>query len=171
MAKEESVKDYSCTRVTPHMVVTGNIESTDNVLVEGQVFGNINTSADVTSSNLVVGNIRANGVGLNGARIKGSLSLDGTLVIGLNTIVVGDINADAIKVVGKVKGNIVVKESALLGETALIVGDIKAGDVTTQSGARINGTITTNQSRSMIDVDSEFDLGSLEAPAIDGGDR
>ncbi len=169
MAREQNTKDYSCTRVTPNMVVTGNIESTDNVLVEGQVFGNINTSADVTSSNLVVGDIRANSMGLNGAKIKGSLSLDGTLVIGQNTIVVGDIMADAIKVAGKVKGNINVKESALLGETALIVGDITAGDVSTQSGARINGTITTNQTKSIIDVDSEFDLGNLVAPEINGG--
>lgn len=168
MAKEQETMEYNCTRITPNMVVTGDIESSDNILIEGQVFGNVTTSADITASNLVVGNVKGGSIALSTARVKGSLTMQGTVAIGDGTIVVGDIKAEALKVVGKVKGNIHVTESALLAESALIVGDITAGYVTTQAGARINGTITTTYEQSTIDVDTEFDLGNLDSPEKGG---
>ena len=161
MDKNQNTSEYSCTRITPNMVVTGNIVSSDNLLIEGQVFGDINTSADVTANNLIVGNIDAESVALNSARIKGDLSMNGTLAIGESTIVVGKISADALKIAGKVRGDIVVNESALLTESALVVGDITAAFVSTQSGARINGSIITTNTKSEIDLDEEFDLGDI----------
>ncbi len=169
MEKNNNSAEYSCTRITPNMVITGDISSSDNLLIEGQVFGDINTSADVTANNLIVGNVKASSVALNSARIKGALDMDGTLAIGESTIVVGDISADALKVAGKVRGNIVVKESALITETALVVGDITANFVSTQAGARINGSIITTSTKSEIDIDAEFDLGDLSNGEDEGG--
>ena len=162
MDKNENTAEYSCTRITPNMIINGDISSSDNLLIEGQVFGNVNTSADVTANNLIVGNIQAGSVALNSARIKGDLSMDGTLAIGESTIVVGAVSADALKVAGKVRGDIIVKESALITESALVVGDITAAFVSTQAGARINGSIITTNTKSEIDIDAEFDLGDLE---------
>lgn len=162
MEKNENTAEYSCTRITPSMVIAGDVSSSDNLLIEGQVFGNINTSADVTANNLIVGNVKAGSVALNSARIKGDLEMDGTLAIGESTIVVGTVRADALKVAGKVRGDIVVKESALITESALVVGDITAAYVSTQAGARINGSIITTNTKSEIDIDAEFDLGDLE---------
>ena len=170
MAKDENTTEYLCTRITPNMVVNGDISSSDNLLIEGQVFGNIDTSADVTANNLIVGNVKAGSVALNSARIKGDLEMDGALAIGDSTIVIGNVAADALKIAGKVRGDINVKESALLTETALIVGDITAAFVTTQSGARINGSITTTSARSEVDLDTEFDLGDIENPGESAAD-
>ena len=161
MAKNDNTAEYSCTRVTPSMVITGNISSSDNILLEGQVFGNINTAADVTATNLIVGDLKARSVALNNARIKGNLDMAETLAVTENTIIIGDISADALKLSGKVRGNIFVNESALLTETALLVGNITAEYVTTQTGARISGSITTTSAKSHIDIDSEFDLGDI----------
>ena len=169
MDKNENTAEYSCTRITPNMVINGDISSSDNLLIEGQVFGNVNTSADVTANNLIVGNIQAGSVALNSARIKGDLSMDGTLAIGESTIVVGAVSADALKVAGKVRGDIVVKESALITESALVVGDITAAFVSTQAGARINGSIITTNTKSEIDIDAEFDLGNIEGNEDEGG--
>ena len=162
MEKNENTAEYSCTRITPSMVIAGDVSSSDNLLIEGQVFGNIDTSADVTANNLIVGNVKAGSVALNSARIKGDLEMDGTLAIGESTIVIGTVRADALKVAGKVRGDIVVKESALITESALVVGDITAAYVSTQAGARINGSIITTNTKSEIDIDAEFDLGDLE---------
>ena len=169
MEKNENTAEYSCTRITPNMIINGDISSSDNLLIEGQVFGNVNTSADVTANNLIVGNVQAGSVALNSARIKGDLSMDGTLAIGESTIVVGAVSADALKVAGKVRGDIIVKESALITESALVVGDITAAFVSTQAGARINGSIITTNTKSEIDIDAEFDLGNIEGNEDEGG--
>lgn len=161
MAKDDNTAEYSCTRVTPNMVISGNVSSSDNLLIEGQVFGNISTSADVTVSNLIVGDLKARNVALNNARIKGNLDMSETLAVGNTTIIIGDISADAFKLSGKVRGNVFVNESALITETALLVGNIAAKYVTTQTGARISGAITTTANTNKIDVDSEFDLGDI----------
>lgn len=161
MAKDDNTAEYSCTRVTPNMVITGNVSSSDNLLIEGQVFGNISTSADVTASNLIVGDLKARNVALNNARIKGNLDMQETLAVGSSTIIIGDISADAFKLSGKVRGNVFVNESALITQTALLVGNITAEYVTTQTGARISGSITTTANKNRIDVDSEFDLGDI----------
>jgi len=169
MAKTENTTEYSCTRITPTMIVSGNVSSSDNLLIEGQVFGNISTSADVTASNLIVGDLKARNVALNSARIKGNLDMSETLAIGRNTIIIGDISADAFKLSGKVRGNVFVNESALLTETALLVGNITAEYVTTQTGARISGSITTTADKNRIDIESEFDLGDISNKE-EGGD-
>ena len=161
MAKENTA-EYTCTRITPSMVVNGDISSSDNLLIEGRVFGNVNTDVNITASNLIVGDLKADSVTLNAARIKGNISLAGTLAIDENTIVVGDINAQAFKLSGKVRGNVNVNESALLTETALLVGNISAEYVATQTGSRINGTISTRGAQSQVDIEKEFDLGDIQ---------
>lgn len=157
----EKNQENACTRITNSMVVNGGITSSDNLLIEGQVLGDVTTDADLTASNLIVGNVKANNMSFNSARIKGNINTDGALAVGDSTIVIGNIDADALKISGKVQGNITAKQYILLTNTALIVGDITAAVVTTQAGSRINGTIT---STSQVDVASEFDLGNIPDP-------
>ncbi|MDO5441449.1 MAG: polymer-forming cytoskeletal protein [Bacillota bacterium] len=163
MSKENN-QEKACTRITNSMVVNGGITSSDNLLIEGQVFGDVSTEADLTANNLIVGNVKANNMSFNSARIKGDVETDGALAVGDSTIVIGNIDADALKISGKVHGDITANQYILLTNTALIVGDITAAVVTTQAGSRINGTITTQTSASQVDVDSEFDLGDIPDP-------
>lgn len=158
MAEDKNKAEYTCTRVTPSMVVNGSIDSTDNILVEGPVYGNIKTSSNVTIKNTVVGDLSADNAALDGAKIKGNIKLSGTAAANGSSVVVGGIDAQALKLEGKVRGNVEVKESALLSETALLVGDITAQYVTAQTGARILGKIQTAGPNLSVDVDKEFDI-------------
>lgn len=162
MADEKNKVEYTCTRITPAMTISGDITSTDNILIEGPVYGNVQTSANITAKNLIVGNISADSAVFEQVKIKGNIKLNGTLAVNDKSIIVGDINANALKLDGKVHGSIDLSESALLSETALLVGNISAQHVATQTGARINGIITTKSPHSSVNIDEEFDLGDIE---------
>lgn len=147
------------TVITKSMIVKGDIKSSDHINIEGQVFGNITTSENLKASNLIIGNLKANNILLSDARIKGNLSLSSNLNIEANSIIVGDISAENTKIAGKVKGNLNINNSTVLVENALVVGDITANDISTESGARIQGLIKTRNNGFNYDEDSEFDLG------------
>ena len=61
----KTVKDFSessqdtCTRITSTMIITGDIKSSDNVHIHGQVFGNVKTNATVYATDLILGNVSA----------------------------------------------------------------------------------------------------------------
>lgn len=167
MAKDKNTAEYSCTRVTSTMVINGSITSSDNLLIEGQVFGDVSTTADLTASNLIIGNVEAANMAFNTARIKGNINTDGALAIGDSTIIIGNLDAVALKVAGKIHGDVKAEESVLLTDSALVVGDIEAAVVTTQPGSRINGAIKTISTDSQLDIDTEFDLGDIPDPESD----
>ena len=60
-------------------------------------------------------------------RIEGEVISDGSLTVGENATVKGNIRTKSVVVFGKVDGNITVKEQCDLKSSAEIVGDIKAG--------------------------------------------
>lgn len=156
----EKTIDFSgadITQITDSMVINGDIRSEDNILVEGQVYGNVTTSANLTSTNLIVGNLKAQNAALNDCRLKGDIHIDGHLSVAQNTIIVGDIISDSIKVSGKIKGNLDITGSVVLKDNALISGNIIADDIASEPGTRINGTISTRSDS--FDLDAEFDFG------------
>ena len=147
----------NCTRVTGTMVIQGDIKSDDNIHVNGQIIGDIKTSADLTSTNLVLGNVMAHEARLNGGRIKGDVALRGDFQLGEGSVVVGDIECENLQVSGKIKGNCQVQESASFYENAYLLGDIQARDLSTQQGAKIVGAIRIICEDP--DMDADFDFG------------
>lgn len=145
------------THITSTMVIEGDIKSEDNIMVEGQIFGNINTSANLTSSNLIIGNLNAQNAALNDARLKGDINLEGHLNVNAGTVVVGDVSCDSIKVSGKIKGDLDIRKAVVLRDKALISGNIVADDIAAEPGTRINGSISTRSDS--FDLDAEFDFG------------
>ena len=148
-----------CTQITPNMVIKGDVIANDDLLIDGQVYGNVTTSANISASSLIIGDIKGENIGLSSARVKGNISLDGNLQVGEKTIVVGDINSGNIKISGKIKGNLDVADSAVLMSGALVSGNITADQILTEAGARINGAVITRSSGSDYDEAAEFDLG------------
>jgi cytoskeletal protein CcmA (bactofilin family) len=83
-----------------------------NRLVEGTV---------ITGNMLSEGNIRIDG------EVKGNISTKGKLVVGVNGVVLGDIDCEFADVEGKITGNLRVKQSLTLKSTAVVKGDILYG--------------------------------------------
>ncbi|MBR5229579.1 MAG: polymer-forming cytoskeletal protein [Firmicutes bacterium] len=152
-----NMSETEVTHVTSTMVINGDIKSEDNLQVEGQVYGDIVTSANLTSTNLIIGNLRAQDVALNGSRLKGNINLGGHLNVAQNTIVIGDIACDSLKVSGKIKGNLDVTGSVVLRDRALVSGNIVTDDIASEPGTRINGMISLRSDN--YDLDAEFDFG------------
>ncbi len=72
-------------------------------------------------------------------RIEGEVVSDGSLTVGENANVKGDIRTKSVVVFGKVDGNITVKDQCDLKANAEIVGDIKAGTLSIEGGATFMG--------------------------------
>lgn len=147
------------TQITKNMTVTGDIQSNDDLIVDGRIFGNVTTSGNLSMSNLVVGDLKACNISLTGARVKGDVSLDGNLRVEESTIIVGDVTGNSVKVSGKIKGNLDLEDMIVLTSDAFVSGNILASNILTESGARINGSVSTRNTGSDYDVESEFDLG------------
>lgn len=145
------------TRITSSMVIKGNIKSKDNIFVHGEVIGDITTSASINSTNLIVGNVSCQDMFMNGARLRGNVTLAGDFAIGENSVVVGDIKCENINIAGKVKGNCDVAKSARMVRGAYLSGDIITDDIATEQGSRINGKISLKTANN--DIDDDFDFG------------
>lgn len=149
--------DEGSTHISASMVINGEVKSEDNIRIDGQLYGNISTTANLVSTSLIIGDITAMNANLLCSRTRGNINLDGRLDIGTGSILVGNVSADNVKISGKVKGNLDVKGGIMLSGEALVSGDIISDDISAETGSRINGTIKTRSE--LDDLDAEFDFG------------
>ena len=78
-------------------------------------------------------------------RIHGNIKAHGSLIIGVNAIIDGDIEASNISIAGQLRGNTVSEGEVSILETGRVEGDIKAHTLAISSGALfIGGCQMTN---------------------------
>jgi len=87
----------------------------------------------------IVGTLKFSNDLIIDGRIEGEVVSDGSLTVGENAHVKGDIRTQSVVVFGKVDGNITVKELCDLKANAEIVGDIRAGSLSIEGGATFVG--------------------------------
>ncbi len=141
--------------ITKSMTVTGNIQSSNDIQIYGNVRGDIVCDRDVLANGLVIGNIRAKQLTAKSCTVKGDISLTGDAVLEAESIVVGDLNTANLELSGKIKGNIDTRGVAQLNPSALIQGDLKASHMSAALGSRINGRIITDD---IDDADFEIEM-------------
>jgi len=125
-------EDTQTTVISRTMVIVGEIDSTGDIeIYEG----------DVRATGKIVGDMTGNGFTLNGCTVQGNINARGSVVIGLNTVVVGDIVAESIKLNGKVKGNLTIAKMSEFLENALLVGDVHAQTISMNQGAKLHGNV------------------------------
>lgn len=71
---------------------------------------------------------------------SGSLDIKGTLTVGVNAQIEGDINGDNVIIAGRIKGNVSVTRMLTLMPTAVLIGDISAPKLNIVEGAVFQGT-------------------------------
>lgn len=157
-AEQVSIASDSDSHITKTMVIKGKVRSESNILVEGSIYGDIVTSGALSVNSIVFGDIKAGNAKLENARVKGNIKCDNQVNVGNKTIVVGDINADDIVVSGKVKGDLKAADTTVLEGEAVVSGNIVTGNILSNPGASLKGSVTTTGSAE-IDDDKEFDLG------------
>lgn len=157
--QEQTVIEKSAdSHITSTMVIKGKVRSEGNIFVEGSVYGNIVTAGDISIKNIVFGDIKGENIYLSDARVKGNVKSDEKVNVGEKTILVGDVTASNIIVSGKVKGDLCASDTTVLEQDAVVSGNIVTGNILSNSGASLKGSITTTGNAN-IDDDTEFDLG------------
>lgn len=146
------------TVISRTMVIVGEITSTGNIDIYGDVKGSIQTDGDLKATGKVVGDMKGNSFTLNGCTVQGNITAMGSVTIGLNTVIVGDIVADSIKLNGKVKGNLTISKMAEFLENALLAGDVHSQTISMNQGAKLHGNVSValDSSQSEKEFDSIF---------------
>ncbi len=94
--------------------------------------------------------------GLSNKEIAAKLFLsEGTVRIGVGTVVLGDVTGSSAYIAGAVRGNIDIEGPLVIESTAILKGDIKAKTITIKSGAVVDGYCSLYQTA--VDMDKIFE--------------
>ncbi len=150
-----SVLTDDTTYITKGTTIKGNIETDGSVDVIGTVEGNLSCGGKLIVGGTIKGNVTAGEVYANAAKVEGELICDGSVKIGVGTVIVGNVNATSAVIAGAVNGDIDVHGPVIVDSTAVIMGNIKSRSVQINNGAVIEGFCS--QCYSEIDVKSFFE--------------
>lgn len=150
-----SILTDDTTYITKGTTIKGNLETDGSVDVIGVVEGNLSCGGKLIVGGIIKGNVTAGEVYANAAKIEGEVICDGSVKIGVGTVVVGNVNANSAVIAGAVNGDIDVHGPVIVDSTAVIMGNIKSRSVQINNGAVIEGFCS--QCYSEIDVKSFFE--------------
>lgn len=140
--------------ITEGTTLTGNLESTGSIEIRGKVNGNIQCNGKMTITGVVKGNSTSAELFADSAKIEGEINTEGTVKIGLGSVVVGNITATSAVIAGAIKGDIDVQGPVVVDTSAVVMGNIKSRSVQINNGAVIEGFCS--QSYAEVDVASLF---------------
>lgn len=125
--------------VTEGMTITGDIVSEGSLELIGTVNGNLDILGKLNITGTIQGNSKAAEIFAEGSKITGEVNSQGSVKIGQNSVVIGNITATSAVVAGAVKGDIDVQGPVILDTTAIVMGNIKSKSVQINNGAVIEG--------------------------------
>ena len=140
--------------ITAGMKITGDLESTGSIDVEGVIEGNVTCNGKLTVTGTIAGNSTSSEFFADSAKIEGEVNTTGTVKIGVGSVVVGNITATSAVIAGAVKGDIDVQGPVVVDTSAVIMGNIKSRSVQINNGAVIEGFCS--QAYAEVDVASVF---------------
>lgn len=131
--------DDQVTVITKGTTINGSIISDCSLNVMGTINGDIECVGKLTISGNVAGNSTASDVFVSAKRLNGNIDSEGTVKVGLGTVVVGDIRAGSAVIAGAVKGELDIQGPIVIDSTAIIKGNVKAKSVQMNNGAILEG--------------------------------
>lgn len=134
----QSYKDEVST-ITAGMTINGDITSQGSLDLVGCVHGNISVSGKMSITGIIEGNSQASEVYAESAKITGEIRSEGSVKVGQDTVIIGNIFATSAVIAGAVKGDIDVQGPVVLDTTAIVMGNIKSKSVQINNGAVIEG--------------------------------
>ncbi|MBQ3911885.1 MAG: polymer-forming cytoskeletal protein [Lachnospiraceae bacterium] len=154
-AAKSAAADDQVTVITAGTTINGSIVSDCSLNVMGTINGDIECIGKLTISGSVSGNSIASDVYVNAKRLDGNIDSEGTVKIGLGTVVVGDIKAGSAVIAGAVKGELDIKGPVIFDSTAIIKGNVKAKSVQMNNGAVLEGFCSL--AYAAVDIDDIFE--------------
>lgn len=100
----------------------------------------MSNSKNVLSSDVEIkGSIKFSHDLIIDGKIEGEVTSDGSLTVGENALIKGEIKTRSVTLFGKVEGNITVQERCELKANAVLIGDVAAGTLAIEEGATFLG--------------------------------
>lgn len=125
--------------ITAGMTVTGDVTSSGNMDLIGNINGNIEINGKLNVTGNINGNSSAAEIYAESAQINGEVKSKGSVKIGQSSVVIGNIYATSAVIAGAVKGDIDVHGPVVLDTSAIVMGNIKSKSVQINNGAVIEG--------------------------------
>lgn len=144
------------TVITRGTTINGSIISDCSLDVMGTINGDIECLGKLSISGTVVGNAMASEIYINTDRLEGNLTSEGSVKIGLGTVVVGDVSGNSAVIAGAVKGEIDINGPVVIDSTAIIKGNVKAKSIQMNNGAVLEGFCSLT-SYASLDIDNVFE--------------
>ena len=144
------------TVITKGTTINGSIISDCSLDVMGTINGDIECLGKLSISGTVVGNAMASEIYINTDRLEGNLTSEGSVKIGLGTVVVGDVTGNSAVIAGAVKGEIDINGPVVIDSTAIIKGNVKAKSIQMNNGAVLEGFCSLT-SYASLDIDNVFE--------------
>lgn len=147
--------DDEVTVISKGTSINGSISSDGSLDIMGTITGDVECLGKLSITGKVIGNSSAAEVYVNTERLEGCITSEGSVKIGLGTVVIGDILATSGVIAGAVKGEIDINGPIVIDSTAIIKGNIKGKSVQINNGAVIEGFCSLSYSE--VDVDNIFE--------------
>lgn len=125
--------------ITKNVVINGDLEADGSLELFGTVNGNIKVLGKINVTGKIAGNSEAAEVHAQSAKIVGNITSYGSVVIGRDSVIRGNIYATNAVIAGAVKGDIDVRGPVILDASAIVMGNIKSKSVQINNGAVIEG--------------------------------
>jgi cytoskeletal protein CcmA (bactofilin family) len=148
-------EDDGVTIITKGTTINGNITSDCSLEIYGTITGDIDCLSKVSIAGKVKGNISAAEVYVNTERMEGCITSEGSIKVGLGTVIIGDVVATSGVIAGAIKGEIDINGPIVIDSTAIIKGNIKAKSVQINNGAVVEGFCSLCYSE--VNLDNIFD--------------
>ena len=134
----QSYKDEVST-ITAGMTINVDISSQGSLELMGCIHGSINVTGKISVTGIIDGNSQASEVYAESAKITGEIRSEGTVKVGKDSVIIGNIFAISAVIAGAVKGDIDVQGPVVLDSTAVVMGNIKSKSVQINNGAVVEG--------------------------------
>ncbi len=100
----------------------------------------MSTNKNILSSDVEIkGSLKFSNDLIIDGKIEGEVTSDGSLTVGENAFVQGEIRTKSVVLFGRVQGNITVSERCELKSSAVLEGDVVAGTLAIEEGATFMG--------------------------------
>lgn len=125
--------------ITTGLTVKGDLSTPGSMDMAGSIIGNVDVGGKLNILGSIEGNSSALDVYAENAKITGDVVSQGSIKVGRNTVIIGNIFATSAVIAGAIKGDIDVKGPVILDATAIVMGNIKSKSVQINNGAVIEG--------------------------------
>ncbi|HHX11957.1 MAG TPA: polymer-forming cytoskeletal protein [Clostridiales bacterium] len=155
IVRAASVASDDVSVITKGTTVNGGISTEGALDIMGKVTGDVECLGKVSITGKVTGNVSAAEVFINTDRLEGNVTSEGSVKVGLGTVLIGDIVGTSGVIAGAVKGEIDINGPIVIDSTAIIKGNIKAKSVQINNGAIIDGFCSLTYSD--VNIDNIFE--------------